>query len=55
MTINLTHQEITDIRVALIATMKILDEGTETPGANKALADRLEIIEKRLLGDQNTK
>jgi len=52
MILNLTHLEITDIRIALIATMKVLDEGTETPGANKALADRLEAIEQKLQDTQ---
>lgn len=48
MTLNLTPQEITDIRIALVATMKVLDEGELTPEANKALADRLEKIEGKL-------
>jgi uncharacterized protein YicC (UPF0701 family) len=46
MQIELSQQEITDIKVALVYTMKKLDE--EGNSLNKILADRLELIEKRL-------
>jgi uncharacterized protein YicC (UPF0701 family) len=46
MQIELSQLEITDIKVALVYTMKKLDE--EGNSLNKILADRLEVIEKRL-------
>ena len=48
MLIELSQQEIMDIRIALIATMKALDSESTEQSADLALSNRLEFIEKRL-------
>lgn len=47
MVVNLTKQELTDIRQGLIIAMKTLDE-TTGEGTDKILSDRLEVIENKL-------
>lgn len=50
--INLTVQEITDLRTALIIAMQKLDQPGETDAADKILSDRLEQLEIKFLNSK---